>query len=128
MKKCRIHEFDPVIYPRKLWVCLNATVEGLLESFDIKDATLADALKNNAATTCITERKSDGHKGVVIFTNKRKYMTTKVMAHESVHFADAVFQELCAYSQEFNHGNEPYAYLVGWSAGCIDESLKYKIK
>lgn len=44
-------------------------------------------------------------------------------AHEAVHVADYIFDELGMYTQSFVNHNEQYAYLVGWAAGCISKTL-----
>ena len=119
----KIHEFDPLIYPRRLWVVTNANKRGLLESFDFKNAEGLDlALKNNSAVTALATNKSSGYIGVIVFTTSKKYLKGSTIAHEAVHFADAVFEELSMTSQYFRDGNEPYAYLVGWAAKCINEA------
>lgn len=44
-------------------------------------------------------------------------------AHEAVHVADYIFEQLDMYSQDFSSANEQYAYLVGWAAGCISKTI-----
>lgn len=79
MKKTpRVDMYDPVIYPRLLWV--STELEG------------GDA------------------------------------AHEAVHIADYIFEQLGMYSQQFHDNNEQYAYLVGWAAGCISKTIIKNIK
>ena len=50
-------------------------------------------------------------------------MDTATIAHESVHVADYYFQVTGCNSEDFTDGNEAYAYLVGWAAGCIANVL-----
>lgn len=126
MGKMIVHEFDPDIYPILLWVSLNATYEGLKDMFDFvpNDDGLEQALESNAATTALVVRKSDRSHGVIVFTDKKSYMEPHIIAHESVHVSDAFFEKLSMTAQEFRNGNEPYAYLVGWVAKCINKAIK----
>ena len=128
MGKIKIHEFDPDIYPMTLWVCLEAKHEELKEVFEVtpEETELKDAVEKNAATTCTVIRRSDNKHGVLVFTKKKQHMETHIIAHESVHVADAFFQRLSMMSQVFTDGNEPYAYLGGWAAKCINNAIKYK--
>jgi hypothetical protein len=123
-KKNHTYEFDPQVYPLKLWVCSNATKEGLNDEFEFLqgNAGVAEALEENFATTSSVRRKSDGELGVLVYASKKSYLTGSVIAHESVHVADYYFQELRMLSQMFEAGNEPYAYLVGWAAKYINQA------
>ncbi len=124
-KKLIIHEFDPLIYPRKLWVCTNATVE-LTSSFELDEGDMIKSLEMNAVTTYITRNLKTEKLGVLVFCKNKKLMTVSNIAHESVHVADAIFEAIGGHGEDFSIGNEPYAYLVGWVAGSIDEVLKVK--
>jgi len=124
MKKFKINEFDPVIYPRLFWVCLNADAKSLSDIFEFNGDynQLEKTINESYASTSIVKRKSDNRLGCIVFTNRKANITGSVTAHESVHVADALFQELGMMSQSFNDCNEPYAYLVGWAAKCINQA------
>lgn len=53
-------------------------------------------------------------------------MTAKNIAHESTHAALEIFAYVGARISYDNQ--EPYAYLVGWIADCIDKVKNNKIK
>lgn len=120
----KIHEFDPVIYPCKLWVCVNATKESLCATFKFEgtEIEIKEALHKNSATVAAVTRISDDSVGVLVFTGHKSWLTGSVIAHESVHVADYYFERLSMTSQVFQNGNEPYAYLVGWAAKCINQA------
>ena len=73
--------------------------------------------------TCPVIRKSDGKKGVVVIILDWDELIPGDEAHEAVHAADYMFDELGMYSQSFAEHNEQYAYLVGWIAGCISKTI-----
>ena len=50
-------------------------------------------------------------------------MDSSLIAHESVHIADYFYEACGCNSEDFTDGNEAYAYLVGWAAGCIANVL-----
>ena len=114
MKK--IFEYNPVIYPRKLWVSVGASTKELNEVFeevgDMEDSTIATVY-----SVCRTENKMGG---MLIRFNNRMDMTPSVIAHESVHAAMGIYGYVGAEVDLDNQ--EPFAYLVGWIADCIWQS------
>lgn len=44
------------------------------------------------------------------------------LAHESIHYADAVYDYLSMNAEGYNEGNEQYAYLVTW---CVEQLEDY---
>ena len=128
MGKMIIHEFRPDVYPRKLWVCLNASSEELLSTFDFIPHSngLSYAIENNKASTSSVVKKDGGFMGVLVFSSNRRLLDIEVISHESVHVSDYFFEELGMCSQSFSEQNEPYAYLVGWAAKCINEARLFR--
>ena len=127
--KTIIHQFDPVIYPRYLWVIIGKIdLPAIKERFEIEKSLLRDIEDNGEKCSGITIKASEidtRNQGVIVVI-KRSSLNTSVIAHESVHCADYMFDEVGAYSQHFNDTNEPYAYLVGWIANCIDKVRRGK--
>lgn len=127
MKK--IHIYDPIIYPRKLFVA-KADAD-ILKYFDIPDSAedLIYNVNHNVCTdafTCEAVEKKTNKAGVLIVIGdlgKDQSYITDVITHESVHAADAICQHLGIKPSSFTDGNESYAYLVGWIAGRVCESL-----
>lgn len=117
----QIHEFDCEIYPRKLWVAVGVPYEVIKDMFE--DVTPMG--KNADAQVEMTRRKKPNVKGgVLIWFSNRKAMTTWVITHESIHAALDIFEYIGAYPDPKNQ--EPFAYLCGWIAKCIDEVKRNK--
>lgn len=116
--KTVIYEFDPIIYPFKLWVCANPTDEMSAKLF-LDDEQLAISIQHNMLTTAGTN-STDSRLGVLVFGHK-KYFTVKNIAHEAVHVVDYYFESLAMTKGCFTDRNEAYAYLVGWAADCMEQ-------
>lgn len=117
MKKIQIP-----LYPRKLWL--------IDDPDDFKNFTFVLGGGNNKEVPMDFESICDklllmthavidnetGDYGVMVYFNMNEDLHTGDLAHESVHVVDYVFDELGMYSQCYQDGNEPYAYLIGWVA------------
>ena len=133
--KGKIHEFDPVIYPFRIWVSINPSLEEVSEKFygltdemervDIDEKWL-DEDRFKIATTSPVSIKKDGWCGLLVCIHKPKVMNTGVIAHESVHCADFVCEQFGITTGSFENG-EAYAYLVQWIAGCIEKVKLNKV-
>ena len=135
MKKYKVDIYDPVVFPRKLWV--TGEVEGLDEVFTfmkMEDTTeesnvaYEDILKeyetgSGVLVTCPVIKISTGEYGVLVIVLKPYMLQSGDEAHEAVHVADYIFEATGTVAQSFSDHNEPYAYLVGWAAGCISKTL-----
>ena len=125
-KKAIIHQFDPVIYPCKLWVSITANLKGLEERF--VDATTEKEIntsfidKHEAVTYYVQQKEKPTYYGVLIATTSKSYLTTKLIAHESSHAADFIWQHI----GERTAGDEANAYLIGWIAECIEKVKQNK--
>ena len=117
MKKKGYYEFDPVIYPRKLWVHIGVDFIDIAKSaFD--GIILPDGKDEYFGITYEkAERKSDKKYGILVSFPLKKYMTMGNISHESSHVVDAI-EEACG----IDHGKEPSAYLFGWVASCINKA------
>ena len=115
----KIHEFDPVIYPCKLWVAITTECRTLSERFEWKyDGTEIDIdFENTDAITGLVRCKEDDRIGVLIVFENRKVCTISNIAHEASHAVDDIWQRI----GEKNIGHEANAYLIGWIAKCIEE-------
>ena len=118
MSKAIIHQFDPQIYPRLLWVVIGETKGAdISDRFDVPDMDdCADARVDIAGD------KITGKGGILVRFRSRKAATIGTIAHESVHAAMEIFRYVDAECDTENQ--EPFAYLVGWIAGCIKEAMK----
>ena len=117
----RVYGFDPQIYPRKIWVAVGGDIGTLRASFcqnDGEQLDFKDIDKYSASTTAVTE-KDTGLFGELIWFPKKSDMRVFTIAHEAVHAAIDIFDDCDC---RIDAGNqEPFAYLVGWIAKCINE-------
>lgn len=120
-RKVVFHEFDPVVYPRKVWVARRASTESISEWFEPDISYIRDLeIDEDCIAVCLPViQKGTRKKGILCNVVAPRLFTEVIIAHESVHIADYIFDECGALTQAFKHGNEPYAYLVGWAAGCF---------
>ena len=110
----RFAEFDPLIYPRKIWVAINVPTERLNKTLD----GIEDMDKCSDATTITTGRTIPDKKGgILIRFNRMEDVTASTVTHESIHAALFVFEYIDAVVNAENQ--EPFAYLAGWIADCI---------
>lgn len=127
--KTVIHEFDPVIYPRKLWICINPSTAELENSFSIDTKYGSGNLKfdkyYSLATTSPVFKKDGDCRGVLICLKNQKSADFDIISHESIHAADYICEELGIKGQDFSENNEAYAYLVGWISKCCGEAKRF---
>jgi hypothetical protein len=120
-----IYEFHPVIYPRLVWITIGAPIDFIKERFNIVKPADEEYLKSNihlsdfATGIKVVEIKTR-NQGILMIFRDKKFGIGQI-AHESVHIADYIFDEIGAYAQDFEDKNEPYAYLVEWIANCIEK-------
>lgn len=112
-----IFEFNPQIYPRRLWVSVGASTEELQEKFGKDD--IKDFDESYYAETMAVRQKEPLLGGVLIRFQDLKAMTTENIAHEAAHVAIEIF-DYCDCRIDVDN-QEPFAYLVGWVAKCCDE-------
>ena len=111
--------FDPVIYPRSLYVIDN--IEELNKFTDIGGNGLLPA-DTYGATYNVMHKKTSIY-GSLIFLNidelrnKLGSYIVNVICHESFHAADCIFDNIDAEVSKGNT-NEHMAYLIGWVAEC----------
>ena len=121
-KKTTIHEFNPSIYPRRLWVVKGGTLEGIKEVFECSDNLEMDG---QGAVTFGVRRKEDSLLGYCVwFPQVGDMRKGDWIAHESSHVAMCIFNDVGATVQFDNQ--EPFAYLVGWAFECMDKVRKTK--
>lgn len=120
-KKTIIHEFDPQIYPRLLWVVKGGSLEGIKDMFE----TEISEEEAGGAVTFLVRRKVDNRLGYCVwFPKSGDIRNLDWIAHESSHVALCIFNDVGAIITP--EGQEPFAYLVGWVFGCIDKIRKWK--
>lgn len=139
MKKKLYDTYSPEIYPRKLFVSTN--IEDLDKHFifldvygnnngDVYSKLLQEIDElDGGMVTCKVIRKSDNKYGVIVIAIVDiEDITADMIPHEAVHVADYFCEQLGLYTQDFKDGNEAYAYLVGWAAGSISNTISNELK
>lgn len=116
MEKTKIYEFDPQIYPRKLWVAVGVPFDELKDEFEDIDK-LPESV--DASVDYTRKLKPEVMGGVLVRFLNTDAMTTKIITHESAHIAVGIFDYIGA-PIDVKH-QEPFAYLCGWIAKCIEE-------
>ena len=113
-----IFEFNPQIYPRRLWMSVGASTEELQEKFG-KEVVKEDLDDSYYAETYPIQQKEPLLGGVLIRFQDLKAMTPENMAHEATHAAIEIFDYCdCRIDVE---NQEPFSYLMGWIVKCCDE-------
>ena len=108
-------EYDPVIYPLKIWVHVGNGLSELIDScFDGCKAPDEDYY---GVTYDDAVRKRDRRRGVLISFQHTKDMLMDYCCHEASHACDAIEDAI-----GMEHGGEPSAYLIGWIASCINKA------
>lgn len=114
--KTIIKEFDPVVYPRKVWVA-TGDIDEITSQFEYDDGTPI-VLKEKGyfgVTIGHVTNKEQAKLGVLVYF---RYIEKPSQAmHEAVHVANKIFRDL---NITFNlDEDEHYAYFVTWICECI---------
>jgi len=122
-----VHEFDPVIYPYKVWIVIRNSPEVLCDKFKEYNGDeivfkKGDVDRSQAFTMPVQSKNEPLYYGVVLFFRSKKTMSYEIVAHESSHAAKYLFDHIGA---EVEH-HEPFEYVVGWIAGCCEKVKKSK--
>ena len=121
MAKFIIEKFDPVIYPRKVWVCKGGDKHDLEKYFDDMEGDSYQVsncvVKSSYAITDDVSEKSTGDYGVVVWLHRMDGFTDGLVAHEADHAANRIFKAIGASVDCDN--DETHAYLVGFITDCI---------
>lgn len=129
MKKFQIYKFDPVIYPRKIWVATGGERKDIADHFDDEDGDpyfLSESIKDSshAITGSVSDRDT-GDYGELVWLHSPADITIGIMAHEADHAANLIFKAIGANVDVTN--DEPHAYLVGFITDCIEKVKKGKV-
>lgn len=127
MSIVKIHEFDPVIYPFKLWVCCTDNYKTLNTRFyssEKQDLDITPIYDNEGVTYYVKERCYMGHYGCLVVFTRKEYFNIKLMAHEAAHVCDYLWEHV----NEGEVGDEANAYFMGWVVDSMDKARKHKNK
>lgn len=137
--KSVIYEFDPVIYPTRLWVCKKPLVEDVSELFypfdnngDMVDSfgEVFDYDAGKFANTLIVGNKKSHMRGCLVSIFLPGQCGAGICSHEALHYIAYLSEQFDIALGGFN-GSEPMAYLEQWATNCIDSVLRdhpYRMK
>lgn len=123
-----LQEFKTELYPRRLWV--TTSWDEVKDKFTTCGKyEFADSENAFATTYPQVMRKQGGKYGVLIVFNDccgpSGSQLVGNIAHESLHAANAIFNDL---GIEYGLTNDEHAaYLVGWIAKCCWKVLQKKV-
>ena len=109
-------EYDPVIYPRKLWVHIGYDLKELAPKA-FYNVVIDENKDYRGVEYGEVVRKSDDKYGILVSFPKRKDMTMDICVHEASHVCDDLEK-----ATGLEHGGESSAYLIGWIASCINKA------
>lgn len=112
-------KFDPVIYPRKVWIALSS--EDINDKFDSVSEYYPDLI--DAIVDRVTEEES-GLRGILIRFRDLDSIDYETVTHESNHAAMEIFRDIDAIVDINNQ--EPFCYLSGWISKCCQEFKEHE--
>lgn len=116
----RVYQFDPMIYPRFLWVVTGGDYSDMKKWFlDYSGEEIEELNIENMGgmTDCVTFRQNLCL-GILIWFPDIRLAKANWITHESVHGTLELFDQL-GLRVDFRN-QEPVAYLAGWIAECIE--------
>ena len=117
-KKITIGQFDPKIYPRKVWVAKGGTIEQIQAKFDLPDGSPIRFDGDFGAYVNTVMHHVTGKLGELVWYPQANLMPVDFVAHEAAHAALDIFDDCGCIVDPKNQ--EPFAYLIGYIAKCID--------
>ena len=131
MDKTAIYEFNPVIYPTRLWVCKKPKVEdvsALFYPFN-NDGEQVDSFGDvfdycfsKYANTLIVGNKESRMRRCLVSIFLPSECGAGVCSHEALHYVAYLSDQFDIPLGDFNT-SEPLAYLEQWATNCINMVL-----
>lgn len=130
--KSVIYEFDPVIYPTRLWVSKKPSTEDVAELFYPfnNDGEMVDSfgdvleyVHGKYANTLIVGNKKSRMRGCLVSIFMPGSCRAGICAHEALHFIAYMSEQFDIPLGGFDT-SEPLAYPEQWATNCIDSVLK----
>ena len=117
-----IDKYDPVIYPRLLYVCKNCTLKDLRDRFTTrKGLEISDEWdpSSETFTSYVIDKKTKDQVILVCIGYKCDSMEDYIsdICHEAEHVKQSIFEDIGLPTTV--NSQEADAYLVGWAAKCI---------
>lgn len=119
-RQAKIYQFDPMIYPRFLWVVTGGDFSDIKKWFlyySGEELDDRDIETMGGMTQSVTFRHNQCL-GILIWFPNIHLAKANWITHESVHGTLELFDQLGLRVDYRNQ--EPMAYLAGWFAECIE--------
>lgn len=135
MARGRIYEFDPVIYPTRVWIAVSPEFRTVDRTFQFlnEDDEVMDYQKEDfdgqryaiATTYSVVHRKSRWM-GCLVVIFKPKDCNAGIMAHESGHCTDWMCDQFGVSGFSYKDG-EARQYYAQWVANSIYKVLRDRV-
>lgn len=131
MSKFKINQFDPTLYPRKLWVVEGGTIEDIKRCFSEpeteKDFEIEQSkVDSSNALTFEAKHKESGYYGVVVWLHNRAEADFGTLTHEAIHAMHLICKACYVYTDYDN--DEPQAYLGGFIGDCLWQTKTHSFR
>ena len=73
----------------------------------------------SALTVLVSDKETECKSVLIILDLNTVNNDLGILAHESIHYTDALFDSLGLNSEGYDAGDEHYAYLVEWCFNCL---------
>ena len=112
-----IYEYDSMIYPVIVSVCIGCSNEELSEHYE---GDFDDMPTETLATVSWASRRSDDRCVVVVRVRNRRDLTMNTIVHECGHVALEIYAYVHA---RINYDDqEPFCYLLGWIGEVVNKA------
>lgn len=122
-----IYEFNPVIYPYKIWIVVDKKPDIISDMFNDYNGNPIENInkdtENLEGFAMMVSKKDIPYYGDVIYFRSKKSINFELVAHESSHAAKHLFEHIGADVS----AHEPFEFLIGWIAHCCEEVKKNKV-
>ena len=119
-RQAKIYQFDPMIYPRFLWVVTvgdYSDIKKWFQTYSGEEIEESDVSNLCGMAISVTFRQTRSL-GILIWFPDIRLAKANWITHESVHGTLEFFDQLGLRVDYRNQ--EPVAYLAGWFAECIE--------
>lgn len=119
-RQAKLYQFDPMIYPRFLWVVTGGDYSDIKKwflTYDGEEIEESDDSNLGGLTISVTFRQTRSL-GILIWFPDIRLAKANWITHESAHGTLELFKQLGLKVDYWNQ--EPVAYLAGWFAECIE--------
>lgn len=132
--KGRIIEFNPVIYPTRIWVSHKPEFKVIEKEFDfldyedeVVDEPLSEWKEHSKAiaTTFSVVCKYNGWMGCLVVVFRKAEADVGIIAHEAGHCCDWLCDHFGIEGFSYKDG-EARQYYTQWVANCINKVLRNK--